>query len=137
MCPPLCIIATASEIWWTAKCVVCRARRGAGGMIDEMRWPKLILAFVVVSVATVVVAPGPDSAMETVLVEDWTRQPLNGRGVPETWRTYDHRQRDTNRSRGHAVARVELAGRRTPGQGGYTTPRDVRCGRSHLRGMAA
>jgi len=58
-------------------------------MIDEMRSPKLILAFVAVSVATVVVAPGLDSAMETVLVEDWTRQPLNGRGVPETWRTYE------------------------------------------------
>ena len=27
--------------------------------------------------------------METVIVEDWTQQQLNSRGVPDTWTTYE------------------------------------------------
>src|SRR5437868_2370674 len=48
-----------------------------------------LLVFSVVTVPTVVFAPAPDSAMETVIVEDWTQQQLNSRGVPDTWTTYE------------------------------------------------
>ena len=39
--------------------------------------------------AIVVVASGPESAEQMVQVESWTRQRLNSRGVPETWRAYE------------------------------------------------
>ncbi len=42
-----------------------------------------------VGVSSAALAPRPDSAIEIVLVENWTRQPVDSRGVPETWRTYE------------------------------------------------
>src|SRR5437773_10844986 len=41
-----------------------------------------------VSVLTAGFAPRPGAGIEIVLVENWTRQRLDSRGVPETWREY-------------------------------------------------
>src|SRR5256885_16138053 len=41
-----------------------------------------------VSALTAGFAPRPGSGIEIVLVENWTRQRLDSRGVPETWREY-------------------------------------------------
>jgi hypothetical protein len=47
----------------------------------------LLLVLSIVSVPTVVTAPPPET--EIVAVEDWTRQPLNSRGVPDTWTAHE------------------------------------------------
>src|SRR5262245_36080965 len=48
-----------------------------------------ILALAAVALATVLVTPVPDLALEIVVVENWTRQRVNSQGVPETWRNYE------------------------------------------------
>ncbi|PYN57207.1 MAG: hypothetical protein DMD94_05135 [Candidatus Rokuibacteriota bacterium] len=51
--------------------------------------PLLVTLAAVVSALTAGFAPRPGPAIEIVLVENWTRQRLDSRGVPETWRAYD------------------------------------------------
>jgi hypothetical protein len=53
------------------------------------RWTRVILVCTLVGVLTAARSPRPDSATEIVLVEDWTRQRLDSRGVPETWRPHE------------------------------------------------
>jgi hypothetical protein len=53
------------------------------------RYARRRLAALLALTATAVVVPGICAAVEIVLVETWTRQPLDSRGVPETWRTYE------------------------------------------------
>lgn len=54
-----------------------------------IRWPRLVAVCIIVGVSVAGFASRPDSADDIVLVEDWPGQPLNSRGVPETWRTYE------------------------------------------------
>ncbi len=50
-------------------------------------WTGLVLALSIVGAPTALAAP--PSETDTLLVEDWTGQPLNGRGVPDTWAAYE------------------------------------------------
>ena len=47
----------------------------------------LLVLLSIVSVPTVVTAPPPGT--DIVAVEDWTRQPLTSRGVPDTWTAHE------------------------------------------------
>jgi len=51
------------------------------------RWTGLLLALAILGVPAVLAAP--PSATDIVLVEDWTRQPLDSRGVPDTWTAHE------------------------------------------------
>ena len=51
------------------------------------RWTGLLLALSILGVPTVLAAPLSET--DTRLVEDWTRQPLNSRGVPDTWTAHE------------------------------------------------
>jgi len=73
-----------------------------------IRWPRLVAVGMVVGVSIVGFAPRLDSADAVVPVENWAGQPLNSRGVPETWRPHET-------IGGHPVydfAVVEIDGRR-------------------------
>src|SRR5262249_3382770 len=70
------------------------------------RWTRLLLALSFLGVPAGLAAPA--SQTDSVLVEDWTRQPLNSRGVPDTWTAHET-------IGGHPVydfAIVEVDGRR-------------------------
>jgi hypothetical protein len=51
------------------------------------RWPGLLLALSIVGALIVLAAP--PSKTDIVLMEDWTRQPLNSQGVPDTWTAHE------------------------------------------------
>jgi len=51
------------------------------------RWTGLLLALSILGVPAALAAPPPET--DIVLVEDWTRQPLNSRGVPDTWTAHE------------------------------------------------
>jgi len=51
------------------------------------RWAGLLFALSIVGGPAVLAAP--PSETDLVLVEDWTRQPLNSRGVPDTWTAHE------------------------------------------------
>jgi hypothetical protein len=58
-------------------------------MTERLGRPLLAMLAAVVGVLTAGFAPRLDSAIEIVLVENWTRQRSDSRGVPETWRPYE------------------------------------------------
>ena len=58
-------------------------------MTERLGRPLLVTLAAVVSALTAGFAPRLGPAIEIVLVENWTRQRLDSRGVPETWRAYD------------------------------------------------
>ena len=51
------------------------------------RWPGLLLALSIVGAPIVLAAP--PSETDIVLMKDWTRQPLNSQGVPDTWTAHE------------------------------------------------
>jgi len=51
------------------------------------RWTGLLLALSILGVPIGLAAPASETSL--VLVEDWTRQPLNSRGVPDTWTAHE------------------------------------------------
>src|SRR5438445_3551112 len=58
-------------------------------MTERLGRPLLVTLAAVISALTAGFAPRLGPAIEIVLVENWTRQRLDSRGVPETWRAYD------------------------------------------------
>ena len=51
------------------------------------RWTALLFAVSILVGPAVLAAPASET--DLVLVEDWTRQPLNSRGVPDTWTAHE------------------------------------------------